>query len=76
MLRQIYVFKAALVDFTDIRRTIAMRSTQTLDDLHHTLRAAFEWDDEHLYSFGSEAGSGPATAASTRTRSMRRNPSG
>jgi hypothetical protein len=56
MPRQIYVFKAALVDFTDIRRTIATRSTQTLDDLHHTLRAAFDWDDEHLYSFWLKGG--------------------
>src|SRR4051812_25336457 len=48
--KQIYVFEAELVDLT-VRRTIATRSSQTLDDLHHTLRAAFGWDDEHLYSF-------------------------
>jgi hypothetical protein len=54
--KQIYVFEAELVDFTDIRRTIAMRSTQTLDDLHHMLRAAFEWDEEHLYSFWLKGG--------------------
>jgi len=24
---------------------------ETLDDLHHLLRHAFEWDDDHLYSF-------------------------
>jgi hypothetical protein len=54
--QQIYVFEAELVDFTDVRRTVAIRSSQTLDDLHHTLRAAFAWDDEHLYSFWLKGG--------------------
>jgi Plasmid pRiA4b ORF-3-like protein len=54
--KQICVFEAVLVDFTETRRTIAIGSTQTLDDLHHTLRAAFEWDDEHLYSFWLKGG--------------------
>jgi hypothetical protein len=56
MPEQIYVFDAELVDFTDVRRTIAIRRDQTLDDLHHTLRAAFAWDDEHLYSFWLKGG--------------------
>jgi hypothetical protein len=54
--KQIYVFDAELVDFTDIRRMVAIRSSHTLDDLHHTLRAAFAWDDEHLYSFWLKGG--------------------
>jgi hypothetical protein len=56
MPEQIYVFDAELVDFTDVRRTIAIRRDQTLDDLHQTLRAAFAWDDEHLYSFWLKGG--------------------
>lgn len=56
MPKQIYVFEAELVDFTDIRRKVAIRSSHTLDDLHHTLRAAFAWDDEHLYSFWLKGG--------------------
>jgi hypothetical protein len=32
-------------------RTIEMRSKQTLDDLHHAIQRALEWDDDHLYSF-------------------------
>jgi pRiA4b ORF-3-like protein len=56
MPKQICVFEAELVDLTDIRRTIAIRSDQTLDDLHHAMRAAFGWDDEHLYSFWLRGG--------------------
>jgi hypothetical protein len=51
MPRRIYVFGAALVDVRGVRRTIAVRDDQTLDDLHHALRDAFGWDDDHLYSF-------------------------
>jgi hypothetical protein len=46
-----FTFEASLVDFRGVRRTIAVRSDQSLDDLHEALRAAFGWDDEHLYSF-------------------------
>jgi Plasmid pRiA4b ORF-3-like protein len=53
---QIDVFEAELVDFTNVRRTIAIRSSHTLHDLHHALRAAFAWDDEHLYSFWLKGG--------------------
>ncbi|MCA1697785.1 MAG: plasmid pRiA4b ORF-3 family protein, partial [Actinobacteria bacterium] len=33
------------------RRKLAVRSEQTLVDLHHALQDAFDWDDDHLYSF-------------------------
>src|SRR4051812_44235030 len=56
MPKHIYVFNAELVGFIDVRRTIAIRSDQTLDDLHHALRASFAWDDEHLYSFWLKGG--------------------
>jgi hypothetical protein len=45
------VIKASLAGQRDIHRTIAVRSDQTLVDVHHTLQAAFDWDDDHLYSF-------------------------
>jgi len=47
----VYVFKASLVGFRGVTRTIAIRSGQTLDDLHKALQWAFDWDDDHLYSF-------------------------
>ena len=30
---------------------IAARGDQTLVDVHHALQVAFDWDDDHLYSF-------------------------
>jgi Plasmid pRiA4b ORF-3-like protein len=54
--KQVYVFKADLVGVTGVRRTIAIRTDQTLDDLHHALRASFAWHDEHLYSFWLKGG--------------------
>lgn len=49
--RQVYVLSADLVGFPDVRRMIAVRADQTLVDLHNALQAAFDWDDDHLYSF-------------------------
>lgn len=34
-----------------VSRTIELRSEQTLDDLHHAIQRAIEWDSDHLYSF-------------------------
>lgn len=51
MAKQGYVFKADLVGWRGVRRTIAVRSDQTLIDLHYALQAAFDWDDDHLYSY-------------------------
>jgi hypothetical protein len=45
------VFEAELVGHRGLRRTIAVAADQTLEDLHGALREAFEWWDEHLYSF-------------------------
>ncbi len=47
----VYVFNARLVGFRGVRRGLAVRSDQTLVDLHHALQDAFDWDDDHLYSF-------------------------
>jgi hypothetical protein len=46
-----------------VTRRIAVPGTETLDDLHHLLRGAFGWDDDHLYSFwlNGEFWSGPDT---------------
>ena len=46
-----FVFEAELVDHRGVRRTIAVAENQTLEDLHGALREAFEWWDDHLYSF-------------------------
>jgi hypothetical protein len=49
--KQAYVFTARLDGLSGVRRTIAVRSDQTLVDLHRALQNAFDWDDDHLYSF-------------------------
>jgi hypothetical protein len=49
--RQVYVFRAKLEGWSGVRRRVAVRSDQTLVDLHLGLQAAFGWDDEHLYAF-------------------------
>ena len=46
-----YVFKAQLVGFKGVTRTVAVRGDQGLTDLHDVLQRAFDWDDDHLYSF-------------------------
>ena len=50
----IWVFEVKLVSKPKIRRTIAIRSDQTLDDLHAVLFEAFDRFDEHMYSFHTE----------------------
>lgn len=37
--------------FHGIWRVIDILDNQTLDDLHHAIRDAFGWDDDHLYAF-------------------------
>ncbi len=51
MTQQTYVFVAELVGFEEVRRTITVRDDMTLVDLHYALQSAFDWDDDHLYSF-------------------------
>jgi hypothetical protein len=51
MAKQAYVFNAQLDGVRGVRRTIAVRSDQTLVDLHRALQRAFRWDDDHLYAF-------------------------
>ena len=47
----VFVFKVALQAQRKIWRRVALRSDQTLDDLHECIFVAFDRDDEHLYSF-------------------------
>jgi len=47
----ICVLKVALFGDRTIWRTIAIRSDQTLDDMHAVIFEAFDRFDEHLYSF-------------------------
>lgn len=46
-----YIFKVCLKRRRSIWRTVALRGDHTLDDLHEIIFAAFDRDDEHLYSF-------------------------
>jgi hypothetical protein len=46
-----YVFKLTLADDPRIWRTVALKETQTLDDLHEIIQEAFGWDSDHLYAF-------------------------
>jgi len=49
--RQVYSFRAKLEGAPGVKRRLAVRSDQTLADLHLVLQEAFGWDDEHLYAF-------------------------
>jgi Plasmid pRiA4b ORF-3-like protein len=51
MSRRVFVLRADLIGFPEVRRTIGIREDQTLEDVHRALQAAFGWDDDHLYSF-------------------------
>jgi Plasmid pRiA4b ORF-3-like protein len=46
-----YVFEAELADHPKVSRRLAVRGDQTLEDFHEELRRAFEWWEDHLYSF-------------------------
>lgn len=46
-----YVFRVALADDPRIWRTITLKETQTLDDLHEIIQEAFEWDGDQMYAF-------------------------
>jgi len=51
MPQQTYVFRAELLGFEGVRRTVTVHDDLTLVDLHYALQSAFGWDDDHLYSF-------------------------
>jgi hypothetical protein len=51
MAQHFYVFRATLVGVRGVSRKLAARGDETLADLHQLLQFAFEWDDDHLYSF-------------------------
>jgi hypothetical protein len=46
-----FFITAELVDHPGVRRLVAVPADETFEDLHHLLRRAFEWEDDHLYSF-------------------------
>lgn len=50
-LATIWILKVTLTTKPAVWRTIAIRSDQTLDDLHEVLFESFDRFDEHLYSF-------------------------
>lgn len=46
-----YLFKVQLQWMPSVWRTIEVRENQTLHQLHRAIQRAFNWDDDHLYSF-------------------------
>jgi hypothetical protein len=46
-----YLFRISLAGNRSFSRTIALKSEQTLDDLHLAIQDAIDWDADHLYSF-------------------------
>ena len=50
-LATVWILKVTLTTKPAVWRTIAIRSDQTLDDLHEVLFEAFDRFDEHMYSF-------------------------
>ncbi|HVF99244.1 MAG TPA: hypothetical protein VND68_05360 [Chloroflexia bacterium] len=46
-----YTFKVYPTWVRGVSRTMELRSYHTLGDLHLTIQRAFQWDDDHLYSF-------------------------
>jgi hypothetical protein len=48
---QTYRLKVSLVREPDVWRVIEIHADQLLDDLHYAIQEAFDWDDDHLYSF-------------------------
>jgi hypothetical protein len=51
MSQPVFILKVALSGRKGIWRRIAIRGSQTLDDLHEAIYCAFDRYDEHLYSF-------------------------
>ena len=47
----VYIFKVKFMWAKRIFRSLALRSEQTLEDLHVAIQHAIDWDEEHLYSF-------------------------
>ena len=47
----VYAFKVRFRGDKSMHRTIALRSKQTLEDLHGAIQSALDWDDDHLYAF-------------------------
>lgn len=47
----LYRFQVSLAWKKDVWRRVEMRGDQTLDDLHEAIQEAFNWDNDHLYSF-------------------------
>ena len=55
---EVVILKVALKGAKRIWRRIAIRTDQTLDDLHSAIFRAFDRYDEHLYSFYMSAAKG------------------
>jgi hypothetical protein len=47
----VYRFRIIFEDYDDVQRDIDIRSTQTFEDLHHTIQQAIGFDDKKQASF-------------------------
>ena len=63
-----YQFKVRLKQRRSIWRSIVLRGDQTLDALHEVIFAAFERNDEHLYSFFFPNGSSRRSFSERRAK--------
>jgi len=48
---EVYVLRLRYGGDADLSRTIEIPTEQTLEDLHLAIQDAFEWDNDHLYTF-------------------------
>jgi|GEM_PF-2712040 len=49
--RFVFVFEAELLNVTDVRARVAVAAHEHLTELHGAIQRAFNWEDDHLYSF-------------------------
>ena len=49
--KAVYTIKLTAPGLRGFSRLIAIRADQTLEDLHHAIQRALDWDDDHLYTF-------------------------
>ena len=78
----LYVFDAQLLNLSGVSATVAVAGHEHLTVLHDAIQQAFNWENDHLYSFwldgqfwGDAAAERVIPGARTRTARPRRCPS-
>jgi hypothetical protein len=49
--RSVFVFEAELLDVGGVSARVAVAGHEHLSELHEAIQQAFNWEDDHLYSF-------------------------